>query len=248
MPLTISTRQVRAAERRVNRRRRKKLSKARRKFMLSLYKPVAQQLHRFVRRKVTSYDLNSDLFYADSGSWAYNNYSFAATDTPNFSEFSALFEQFRIDKIVAKIYFNNNVTSGQTDIATSANTNVNQINCFWIRSTDTSRDNLGSGELDAMQNSGLKQTVLARSSGKPITIAITPNILNASYETASATAYTPAYKKWISMTDSGTVHYGLSIAFQRIDEGNMELATNANADDGVIKIVWSYYYTMKGVN
>lgn len=127
--------------------------------------------------------------------------TFKLSDLPNYSEYTALYDQFRIDKVIVTFEPVYTDWSGSKSTADTQN--------FYLPSIYTCLDyddaNSPLAVDDILQYSTEKH-------GRFIGIhkrILTPSILVQNYETDVSTAYTPAFRRWVSSTDPTTRHFGL---------------------------------------
>lgn len=124
---------------------------------------------------------------------------FRLGDLPNSAEFTALYDQFMLSKIVIKFI-------PQRTLAETNNTALSGgfAGCRLLSVIDhddaTNITADGGREYDSCKITPY---------GVIHKRVIVPSVLRQMYESNIATAYTPAFKQWISTTDPNTIHYGL---------------------------------------
>jgi len=135
-------------------------------------------------------------------------YTFALTDVLSYTEFTAMFDQYKIKRVDFKIQMItnpdatwdvNNGTSGARD-----NT-VNWFPKFWYI-----QDSDGGGAdtlLQIKERVGVKFFVMKPN--KEYTIRIRPKVLVQTYKTLTSTGYAPK-SLWVDCVDAAVPHYGLN--------------------------------------
>lgn len=143
--------------------------------------------------------------------------NFQFGDLPNYAELQVLFDQFRINKIVAKYcpQYNGTVanfalakgaadtTDGYGDIAELYNSK-----CYAV--VDVDDDVLPSTANTLREYAVCKQWI----ANKPKTIVFTPAIRSLVYKTATTESYQPKFKAWLSTADITVPHYGLKFVVE----------------------------------
>lgn len=162
-----------------------------------------------------------------TGNAAYNPYSTAQTftlaDIQAASEFTALFDQYRLDKIV--LYFHL-VRSPDAQSATTAT----YPKLYYIHDHDDSTPFATLG--DAMQHTRAKMRILMPN--KFVKIVIKPSVLQT--VNAAASAVEPKYGSWISTANSNVPHYGLKWLLDDFTNTNYKLEWR-----------WKTYMSLKDV-
>lgn len=168
-----------------------------------------------------------------SGSAASNPFDiqFRLGDLPNSSELTALYDQFMLSKIVIKFI-------PQRTLAESNNTALagGFAGCRLMTVIDHDDSTTVSGPDELRQYDSCKVT----NYGKEHKRVIIPTVLRQMYESNIATAYTPAFKQWISTTDPNTLHYGLKGCLIMNDNG-------ATTNTCAYSIEAKYYFKCKNV-
>lgn len=140
---------------------------------------------------------------------AFYSYNFKLSDLPNYTEFSALFDFYRIDKVIVKFFpqvtvgnLGNNLTS------TSVLSKVPRIVSVIDYDDSTALTNLN----DAYQYQNMKQGLMTRQHNR----VITPKVSTTVYKTAITSGYSvPKTGMWIDCTDADVPHYGLKIGIEQ---------------------------------
>lgn len=128
----------------------------------------------------------------------------------NYGEFQAMFDQYRVNKIVFKFTPVDPVAFQTPHVTT--NLPVGRGYLFYcINHTGTS---YGS-ESAMLQCSNYKRVPY----GKTVNICFTPCTLTEKYRSAIATGYSAKYKDWIDMADITCPQYGLTVGVMTTDSG-----------------------------
>lgn len=152
-------------------------------------------------------------------------YSFALDQLPNYTEFTNLYDSFRINFIVQKWHL-------KIDPSAQTATTASYPKLYWVVDNDDSTAPSNLNEL--RQHSRCKMAVM--NPNRPVTIKFRPSVLMQAYEGATATAYVPKWKQYIDCNDFATPHYGLKLGIDDL--------TNINYKVTVETIM---YFTMKDV-
>lgn len=119
------------------------------------------------------------------------------SDVINSSEFTTLYDQYRINMVVVKLWM-------RIDPSAQTASTSNYPKVYWFRDLDDS------GSLtsinDARENAYAKVAVLRPD--RPVVIKFKPNVLQLIYNGVTST-YKPAFKQWIDCTTAGVEHYGV---------------------------------------
>lgn len=132
-------------------------------------------------------------------------YTFSLSQVVNASEFTNLFDQFRINKIVLKYRL-------VTDPANYLGNNTGIVpRLFWFHDYD---DATAPASLNEMRERP-KCKIRVLNPYKPIKIAFTPSVLVTGYESGVSSMYMPKFKQWIDMADSTTQHFSIKFAIDQ---------------------------------
>ena len=127
----------------------------------------------------------------------------------NATEFTALYDQYRVNKLVLKFYL-------KIDPSAQTATTSNIPRLYWYRDYDDGAVPLDLNEI--RENSKSKVKVL--SLYKPVTIVITPNTLQVLYQSAVSSNYKPVFKQWLDIGTSSTPHYAIKCAIDDLTNTN----------------------------
>jgi hypothetical protein len=179
---------------------------------------VCRQLHQSSSSSSSSRHVTQDYHeftrYGDAVTTTTSNvtepltYSFALTDVLNYTEFTTMFDQYKIKMVEFKIQM---ITNPDAPIMTnnspaSTNNSNNWYPKFWyIRDYDgnTSADTLA----EIKERVGVKFFVMKPN--REYTIKIKPKVLVQTYKTLTTTGYAPKVL-WIDFATNNVPHYGLN--------------------------------------
>jgi len=122
---------------------------------------------------------------------------------PNVSEFGALYDQYRITKVVYRFSWR---ATGISAIE-AADQTMGAPYMLWAQDRDDSGVPTTVNQLREYAN--CKEHYF-NDSKRVCYITLIPNVLAMAYQTLTATSYSPAFNKWIDIGDGGvTPYYGL---------------------------------------
>jgi len=151
------------------------------------------------------------------------------------SDFSALFDQYRITKVVLRVCIVNNPNANNFVNSTAVNQSNWYPKLWYIPDYDGGATETGAS---IRERQGVKCRIL-----KPnafINISFTPKCRVLTYSTASSTGYAPKNIK-IDMTDQNVEHYGLNYVV------DMQLVDVTDTQPYVLSIEKKIYFTCYGV-
>jgi len=149
-----------------------------------------QSLHNFTRTAIYSN------FVTSGASATYAQYAFALSDLSGYTEFTALFDQYRINKIEFKMQPSMTMmTPGSQQLGV-------------IASVVDYDDSTALGSFNAALEYGSCQTWNVNDT---LQIALKPRMALAAYSGAF-TSYANMQDQWIDAASSGVLHYGIKIA------------------------------------
>jgi hypothetical protein len=168
-----------------------------------------------VSRKRISLDYHEFARYGDAFYFTSSNtsdpaaYTYQVSDVLAISEFGALFDSYKIKKVVVNIQLVNNPNSTTQPNNTPAAT-ANSENFFpklwYIRDYD---DNTAETLLQLKERAGVKYAVMRPN--KTLKIVVKPKVQLLAYKTLATSGYTPKGNQWLDMGDTTVPHYGLKI-------------------------------------
>lgn len=185
--------------------RRKPARRPRRKVMNGRRRVVkaSKQVHHFKRTALISTITQSWNQTTGTGVNIAGAYTFSLSQLPNVSDFSNLYDQYKITG--AKLSF----TPGQTEYignVLSGQTGAQAFNKFHSV-IDYDDAVVPSSENDLLQYGSLKST----QGGRTHTRFIKPKILQEVYRSAISTAYNPISNRFLDMNYTDVPHYGIKV-------------------------------------
>lgn len=168
------------------------------------------------------------LVFRENISTAFNfyaaGYDFQLAHVPQVSEFTNLFDQFMLTKIVCQFHLKYD-SSAQTPTGSI-------FPLMWI-CTDHD-DVVAPANVNEMRERQRTRRLVLYPN-KVLTHSISPSTLTEIYHTALTTSYSPQYKKWLDLNQSSTPYFGLKIFIDN-------LPSNQSVD-----FECTYYFACKGV-
>lgn len=166
-----------------------------------------QGAHTFSRRCAVITEEMNGLFLA-------RMYEISFSDLISATEFSNLFDQYRITKVTYSIQMTTNPNSIQVTNASGNGINDTRIqNTNWYPKVWYVVDHDG-GTTETISTIKERQGVRCRilQPNREIRVSFRPKCRTLTYSTSSATGYAPKNIK-IDMTDTNVEHYGLQVVF-----------------------------------
>lgn len=233
-------------------RRTKKVRKMINRAVRGAYKAAqSKTLGRLMRRPVYHFKRNFEIAPTTHPSFVGNiptqltnvglAYNFYMSLLPNWGEFAALFDRYRINKVVLRLI--PQITSSVRDYADNANltgagTNIGR-NPRVLSVVDYDDSSVPASANIIREYSKCRVDMVVRQ--KPIVYKITPALLTEAYEGVASTAYMPKWKQWVDFADVDTPHYGLKIWVE--DCAGITNATNSQ----IFKVEGTMYFSCKDV-
>lgn len=170
----------------------------------------------------------------DGNTWT-KSYSFALTDLTNYTEFTALFDQFKIAGIKYRWVLNRNPDFAGAVVSTVYNTVVQgqYPRIMWVQDYDGGAAPANFAELQ--QYPRMKEVYLTPDRPATRWYYFKPARLAVEYESATLSAYRPTWKGFIDVASTDTPCYGIR-AFGDSLNSNVQLRLEC----------W-YYLVMKNV-
>jgi len=197
------------------------------------------------RRNKISLDYHRFTRYGDAVTTTTTNvsepltYSFSLTDVLNYSEFTTLFDQYKINMVEFKIQMISNPYAVY-DINknnTSSGNSQNFFPKFWYI-----RDYDGNAAADTLseikERVGVKFFVMKPN--REYTIRIKPKVLVQTYKTLTTTGYAPK-ALWIDCISNNVPHYGLNAVIDCLG------VNPADATGFQFRIEYKFHLAFKGV-
>lgn len=159
--------------------------------------------------------------------------AFQLSFLPNYTEFTNLFDQYRIVGVSIKWIFSTNVVNYGAPVAgTFADTCLPLLHyCF-----DTN-SNVVPASINVMRE---YNTYRCKRLDRVCKTYCRPRIANVAYESALAVGYTQGYKQWVDTTYPSMDYYGIRWAIDPVTFTN-------NTRIGVCEMVYTYYIQCKCV-
>lgn len=127
-------------------------------------------------------------------------FAFKLSDLPNYTEFTGLYDQYMITKVVLK-FIHVRDQALLTNAAPAGGTSGGRV--FTIIDHD---DASVPGTANEFRQYA---TCKVSNVGRDITRVTVPAVLRQMWENSINTSYTPAFHQWISTTDADTEHFGI---------------------------------------
>lgn len=159
----------------------------------------------------------------------YDGWAFCLSDVPDYTEFTELFEYYRITGVRIRYTFN----------GTNATLPIGNSYAFMptiMYAADTN-DSTPETRNDLMQHNGVSFKTLNR----PGNVFVKPRTQVMMYEGVAGTGYAEGSMKWINTSDPNVPHYGWKYSINGDLEGGMG-AQNI----GKVTFMVTYYIELKG--
>lgn len=139
---------------------------------------------------------------SDAVSEATGTATFQLTDLQANSEFTAMFDNYKLVKVLYRWVITRN-----TDWATTTGNRGFPVRILWCHDFNDSTP-ISSSEM--MQRAGMRELYM-QGDDMPASkwYTLNPALLSVGYESGVASSYTPKWRQWIDTASSGTPHYGL---------------------------------------
>lgn len=161
-----------------------------------------------------------------------------AIPVPNATEFSALFDTYKINAVRMKMFFTNNnssVNSPNTGLPLIHVANdFDDVTEFMTVSSICERAGVRHLQFDAVNHTGLNHWV------KPVPKDLTVSTDPATGAVTTTTNGIPYTGKWLDTANSQIVHNGIKVVY------NSQGRTPAGTDIGSITFIFEIEFTMKG--
>lgn len=145
--------------------------------------------------------------------------NFKLSDLPNYTEFTALFDQFRISRIKYRWVVNRNPDYGGAVVTNIYNTVVQGVypRIMWVHDYDGGA--VPANFADLQQYPSMKEVYLTPD--KPYTkwYYIKPARLAVEYETAALSAYRPTWSGYLDVASVDTPFYGIRMFADGLNTG-----------------------------
>ena len=187
------------------------------------------KVHEFTRKIIQSLPVTNAL---SMQSWALN---WHLSDLPSSTEFTALFDMYRIKKIEITFIYDHNSGDVATSAGVAANANMGMPNLFLV--TDHDDDTVLGGSSDYMQYEPCSISRLDQI--KRWTVY--PRVAMAAYQGAF-TAYASQGQQWIDAASPGVAHYGCKFG---VDASMCNVAASGAVRIGTLNVISKYFLECK---
>ncbi|AUM61741.1 capsid [uncultured virus] len=145
--------------------------------------------------------------------------SFRLSDLPNYTEFTNLYESYKINRITVRI--TPMATGAAAGAAFSSTVTQTAILFHWCLDYDDSSVPTASdaGVQALRQRSGYKFRNIYANDGKPIVISWVPRVAASYYNSAVSTAYGQKASPWLDEGSDSCPHYGLKMITETVSTG-----------------------------
>lgn len=190
--------------------------------------PWSTEIHKYKRTTFNEIDVSASnaLHFANSGFSSPDHFSL--DKLPNYTEFTALYDMYRIDKVKLTFMYSMN----------SAAYSASNVACLPVLVYVNDYDDgtpLSTGA-DYLEYGNVKKWRL----DKPLTLTVKPKVSMAIWNSAITTGYsTPKRNPFIDCANYGTPHYGIKFM---IDPVNPIPSVYL----GKLRLYMTYYLTLKG--
>lgn len=214
---------------------------------LNIPKPVFKgrrvvQFKRSVPNTLTLDNSNPPEDWTAIGSAATNsaalvvNYSFAINEIPDYTDFTNLFDSYRIKGVRMQGYFSN------TQSSTDSNSN---LMLYYMQSDFGNQATSNLTEQFFLDRPKHKKKILLNARGGKVFDIYQPlKQLNNVYASTTNTDYALKSPSFISVGEVNTPHYGMYMRLQRVDGQVFSTSTTTYPS---LKIIYTYYLQMRGV-
>lgn len=189
---------------------------------VKLYRPpLSKKIHYFKRTYMVDYSVNDTL----------TNYAsmFRLNDLPSYTEFTNLFDQFRITGVKINFIFDKNtslISLSPTEVH-----NPNIPNLVWVYDFDDASALANMTDYEQYESFKCKQLI------RPIRLFIRPKPSMAAYAGAAWNGYMQGSNKvWIDCSTPGVEYYGIKWA----TSGEMGGGVGANFN-GTLRVFYTVY-------
>lgn len=164
---------------------------------------------------------------------------FQIQNLPNHTEFTTLFDSYRINKVVVKMYPYSTVNAVSVAGAPNGNPDACGFVHFAIDHDDASAPTADeAGIRDLMQYPSYRRQRVVGT--RPVVCVIKPKLAKAVYQSALITAYAEGKREWVDCTYPDVPHYGFKAVFEGVQPNN-------GASNIYLRAEATYYVTFKGV-
>lgn len=155
-------------------------------------------------------------------------YTFKLSDLPNYTEFTNLFDRYRICKVAVHLI------PQWTNSDLNPVTTTERVNPAIYSVVDTTEDAAPTSLNEMYEYSNCKIT----RGGRIHKRYFTPSVLTSAFESGASTAYIPKFKQWLTTDDPATPHYCMKIAADK---------TSTSSNNFTIRVMMTYYLQCKNI-
>lgn len=150
-------------------------------------------------------------------------YAFRFNELPNSTEFSSLFEQYRLDSVKIKFFYSID--------AVTTNAGSNGFLYYFLDMNDANNPS----SVNEFYETNYKQLPLTKCDGtKQANIYFRPRVSNEVYRSLTTTSYaTPNKNPWLDLSYTDVPHFALKIGW------------DGNASSGSLRGICTYYFTCR---
>lgn len=212
----------------------------RRKKQFRRRKPYSKGLIRSFRRKpsnlVHSFKRNFVLTPIATGTngEALQGYAFRLSSLPNFTDFSSLYDYYRLNYVVMRIMYRG---SNLSSMESANNQHLGMPYMYYVIDRDDASAPSSVNEVREYSAARLHMFTAER---RCCYIKLRPSILTETYKSAITTSYQVTRRRWLDLADDGnTPHYGVKMAIIV----PVDSVQNYAAQDFDVEV--RYYFQMK---
>lgn len=185
------------------------------RYRLRISKPISPY------KAIHSFKRNVDLGLLQGTTFnRFAAYTFTLNNVPNSSEFTALFDQFRITHVQMQFY----VQYQPAQLDSSAGVGAAAYPCLYIcRDND---DSTAPTSINQLREHANVQTVIL-SPEKIFKYNVKPATLSNVYQSSVSNSYAPKWKEWIDCAASDTPYYGVKVGIENMTNANQYVVVRA---------------------
>jgi len=218
---------TKAQQAKIRKARMKRGFKAMKSYRPKVRKPLAMKSHNFTERVVDEYNL------VVNGAGLFQ--SFQLDDVYNIASYKALFEYYKLNKVIITLRYKAAMNSHQ-DLVTATTQSTNETNpVIWFK---VDHNDVNSDTLSLMKSSTRTKEIQFTNNRPKIQIVLKPAILQEAYKSTVASTYVPKWSQWLTTRDTSVPHYGIKMY------ATGPAAPSASAY-GSIVVSKQYYFTLK---
>lgn len=154
--------------------------------------------------------------------------AFAVLALPNYTELTALYDQYRIDWVEMQIMFSNNQSS--------VNTPATTLPILWLAKDYDDTNNASITDIQQYATQQCWQVGNQRGDGKHV-VRVKPNVDTVVYQSALVSGYGRGKPQFIDTSSPQVPHYGIKIAADPIN-------SSTSVEVGYFSIACIYHLTM----